>query len=153
MTGSKICLGCKQGLPLTSFYKRWDKRTDPPKQKYIARCKSCHQKQNKTYWTEEKKREYNEAKKQDRRERKERAVIYKGGKCEHCLGSFHIAAYDFHHINPDEKDVDPGLLMQISDEILFKELDKCILLCANCHRIHHYEEGTLGKIRERKKRP
>lgn len=69
-----------------------------------------------------------------------------------CNKEFHVAAFDFHHKNPDEKEIDPGLLMQQKDEVLFKELDKCMLLCANCHRILHYEEGTLGEIKARKRK-
>lgn len=55
-----------------------------------------------------------------------------------CGGVFHHSAFDFHHIDPTTKEKDPGLMMTHSDEVLFKELDKCILLCANCHRIRHY---------------
>ena len=41
---------------------------------------------------------------------KEEAIAYKGGKCEHCGGIYHPAAFDFHHVDPNEKDVDPGAL-------------------------------------------
>lgn len=75
-----------------------------------------------------------------RHARKLRAIEYKGGKCQHCDGVFHPAALDFHHVDPYTKDVEPGLMMGYRDEKLFAELDKCILLCANCHRIHHFKE-------------
>ena len=35
--------------------------------------------------------------------------------------------------------------------LLKVELDKCLLLCSNCHRIHHYKEGTLGEIKSNRK--
>ena len=73
---------------------------------------------------------------------KEEAVQYMGGKCEHCDGVFHTAAYDFHHVDPTQKDVDPGSLMRGLKHKLYAELDKCILLCANCHRIHHWKEAN-----------
>ena len=69
---------------------------------------------------------------------KVKAIEYMGGKCNHCdLITEHREVYDFHHVNMAEKEVDPGSLMQCSWEKLKKELDKCILLCANCHRIVH----------------
>lgn len=58
-----------------------------------------------------------------------------------CGGTFHFSAFDFHHRDRETKDKDPGLMMGLKDEKLFAELDKCDLLCANCHRIHHFHEG------------
>ena len=47
---------------------------------------------------------------------------------------------DFHHINPKEKDYsisdNPNALI----ETILKELEKCVSLCANCHREFHYLE-------------
>ena len=75
-----------------------------------------------------------------RRDRKLEAIEYLGGKCSECGGTFHIASYDFHHIDPNTKDFKPSDLFARSKELLYKELDKCVLLCANCHRVHHYTE-------------
>ena len=61
-------------------------------------------------------------------------------KCTKC-GFNHSAALDFHHENPKEKEHDVNRL--ISDgrfKKAYEEIEKCIVLCANCHRIHHYEE-------------
>jgi len=102
-------------------------------------CKSCTNERN-TKYRKENREYYNQQARQRRNERKQRAIEYKGGICEHCGGTFHTAAFDFHHLDPNEKDKDPGLMMGLTDENLFKELDKCILLCANCHRIHHFKE-------------
>ena len=66
---------------------------------------------------------------------KERAVQYKGGKCQHCGYDKCNEALEFHHINPEEKDF--GMGEHMSWERTKKELDKCILLCANCHREEH----------------
>ena len=77
---------------------------------------------------------------QKRRDTKLKAVEYKGGACGRCGGVFPPAVYDFHHTNPKEKDADPGTLMSYNWDTLKEELDKCILLCANCHRLTHAEE-------------
>lgn len=72
-----------------------------------------------------------------RRGNKLKAIEYKGGACSACGGSFHPCVYDFHHINIKEKEKDPGTLMSSKWETIKKELDKCVLLCANCHRLAH----------------
>jgi hypothetical protein len=66
---------------------------------------------------------------------------YLGGsyKCEHC-GFEHStsAPFDFHHKDPNDKEGSVSALVQNAAlDRLFKEVDKCILLCANCHRIEH----------------
>ncbi len=71
-----------------------------------------------------------------RRNIKSKLVEYKGGKCEICGYNKCIDALEFHHKDPSEKD------LQISGktksfERLKEEADKCILVCANCHREIH----------------
>ena len=52
-----------------------------------------------------------------------------------------IAALEFHHINPIEKDKDYFNMRGGLSPNLKTELDKCVLLCANCHReIHHLSQ-------------
>jgi predicted HNH restriction endonuclease len=61
-------------------------------------------------------------------------------KCTKC-GFSHPAALDFHHTDPSKKD---NLISKLVSNGCFKkareEALKCIVLCANCHRIHHHEE-------------
>ena len=77
-----------------------------------------------------------------RRENKIRAVNYLGGECEGCgLTSPYYSVFDFHHRDPNEKESDPGSLMHRNWETIFKEINKCMLLCANCHRILHEMEN------------
>lgn len=85
----------------------------------------------------EKRRTYT---KERSRQRKIEAIEYKGGYCSRCAGVFHPAAYDFHHRNPSEKEFDPCKMLLAAWEKLTAELDKCDLLCSNCHRIVHYQQ-------------
>jgi predicted HNH restriction endonuclease len=75
-------------------------------------------------------------------ELKLKAIEYKGGKCSICGYSKCKDALDFHHI--DEKDKEFGIGEKgytRSWEKVKIELDKCILVCANCHReIHSNKE-------------
>lgn len=69
---------------------------------------------------------------------KEKLVEYKGGKCEVCGYSKCIEALEFHHLDPAEKEFGVSSYTSLSFEKAKKEVDKCILVCANCHReIHH----------------
>jgi hypothetical protein len=70
-----------------------------------------------------------------------RAIAEMGGKCSHCQQAYHHAAMDFHHVDPGTKEVKGrGLPTGNSWENIKRELAKTILLCSNCHRIHHYKE-------------
>lgn len=67
---------------------------------------------------------------------KKRGVEYLGGKCVRCNWSGNIAAFEFHHID-NNKEFNIGSANNKSWDILKKELNKCELLCSNCHRIEH----------------
>ena len=61
-------------------------------------------------------------------------------KCAKC-GFDHHAALDFHHEDPTEKEYNVNRLISNGQfKKAYAEIEKCIVLCANCHRIHHYEE-------------
>jgi hypothetical protein len=67
-----------------------------------------------------------------------KAVEYKNGKCEICGYNKCVNAFEFHHRNPEEKDFAIGQRGHSrSWEKVKKEIDKCMLLCANCHREIH----------------
>ena len=79
--------------------------------------------------------------------KKEKQLVeYKGGKCEHCGYDKCISALEFHHINPSEKDFGIGQYgSSKSFEKMKQEVDKCILLCCNCHRELHWKlDNELG---------
>lgn len=66
-------------------------------------------------------------------------VNYKGGKCEKCGYDKCIRSLEFHHLDPNEKDFTISG-KSWSFERLKKEVDKCILVCSNCHNEIHYLE-------------
>lgn len=69
------------------------------------------------------------------------ALEYKGSKCQICGYNKCSEALEFHHNNPNEKDFNLSDRDLILDwQIIKKELDKCILVCANCHREIHAKE-------------
>lgn len=74
----------------------------------------------------------------NRYETKLRLIEMLGGCCSKCKQKFHPAAYDFHHVDPKQKEfsITSGYQNMSFDKI-YQEVKKCILLCANCHRIEH----------------
>jgi predicted HNH restriction endonuclease len=73
------------------------------------------------------------------RKLKEKCVAYKGGKCSKCGYNKFVEALEFHHINPEEKSLSLSTGKGYSFEKVKDELDKCILVCANCHREIHVQ--------------
>ena len=72
---------------------------------------------------------------------KQDAVEYKGGSCERCGYDNYIGALHFHHLDPNIKDVSWKTFKLRKFNDAFKaELDKCILLCANCHAEMHAKD-------------
>jgi hypothetical protein len=77
----------------------------------------------------------------DRRKKtKQQCVEYKCNVCYDCNKSFPTVVYDFHHLDPSEKDFSIGQKSFRSFEDLKEELDKCVMLCSNCHRIRHWDD-------------
>ena len=72
-----------------------------------------------------------------RKETKLKAIEYLGGKCADCGIIDDPCVYDFHHINPSSKEISFGSKRSLSFESIKDELDKCVLLCSNCHRKRH----------------
>jgi len=112
----RSCFRCKEFKSRSEYYSR---RGVPGSSPY---CKVCT----------------NDQTKERQRACKAKAIAYKGGCCEICSYSKYQGSLDFHHRNPEEKDFSiSSLKLKKLDGIVKKELDKCMLLCSNCHREEH----------------
>ena len=83
-----------------------------------------------------------------RRKIKEMAVEYKGGECNICGYKRFLGALEFHHLDSKNKDfglAESGLTR--SWERTKAELDKCILICSNCHKEVHGKLLDLKKFK------
>lgn len=74
-----------------------------------------------------------------RRRTKIKLIDHKGGKCEVCGYDKCVAALEFHHTNPLEKDFTVSG-RSWSFERMKKEVEKCKLLCSNCHKEIHFNK-------------
>lgn len=117
--GFKKCPRCQTQKLINQFYTR---RNKPGSGSY---CIECSKKQAS----------------ERQRSLKQTCVNYKGGKCMICGYDRCPAALEFHHRNPNEKDSLFAKKSRSRNSTLEKikpELDKCDLLCSNCHREAHY---------------
>lgn len=110
---TKICTICNTEYPLENFYDNGKNRTH-------STCKKCFTKDIQI----------------DQIEKKRKAVEYLGGKCKHC-GNDNIIVLEFHHLNASKKEANLSTIKRWKLERVIIELNKCILLCANCHVIEH----------------
>lgn len=118
---SMVCLYCNAPL-------------SPPRSKYCSR--SC----NVTYLVDKR-----------RKDLKSKAIDYKGGSCLDCGYKRCKAALVFHHRDPSEKSFPPANMYRYKWEVIIQELDKCDLLCQNCHAERHcsIDNGfTHGELTE-----
>ena len=115
MCTSKVCPHCKETKPLTDFYNRRGVEGGS------VYCKICTIVQTKAR----------------QQALKKKAVEYKGGKCQSCGYDRCLAALEFHHLDPAEKEFTLAHQKSSSFAEIKDELDKCVLLCANCHREAH----------------
>lgn len=113
---NKICPKCKILKPRTDFYP-----IKGQKIKVSGLCKSCILIFNVD----------------QRQEAKRQAVAYKGGGCSKCGYNKCLAALHFHHLDPKDKDKTWNHLKSKFSDKMKLELDKCVLLCANCHIEEH----------------
>jgi hypothetical protein len=77
--------------------------------------------------------------------RRAEAIIYLGGVCVICFTTQNL---DFHHENSEEKKFTIAKGSSFSNERFWSEIDKCILLCKDCHHTQHtstYPCGTPQK--------
>lgn len=134
---TKICNICGEEKPLTEFNFR-----DRRKGTYMAQCKEClHKHKNDLYKTKYKER-YKDRLKENKIKHREyiRNLIslLKAGGCCIC-GEKDQCCLDFHHINNKLFTISDN--PDVTESTLLEEVDKCVILCANCHRKLH-----AGKI-------
>lgn len=69
-----------------------------------------------------------------------------GGKCSKCGYDRNITALHFHHLRDKKFSIDSSTLQHKSLESIISELDKCVLLCANCHSEEHHPNHSKEDI-------
>ncbi len=72
-----------------------------------------------------------------------------GGKCVRCGYNKNLSALTFHHLEDKKFTLDARTFNRCPQELLEKELSKCILLCSNCHHEIHHPDWDIEVLRKR----
>ena len=127
-----ICKDCGQDKPIEDFVKRYDGSN-----KVKPFCIKCGTSRRKKYFTEQQiQNNLNNLviKKSKNIELIKRYKSFCG--CKVC-GDKTYQILDLHHTNPEEKEYNPSSMSGLSLKIVRQELRKCVVLCANHHRLVH----------------
>lgn len=131
----KKCYECGKRKALDQFSKR-----KTSKDGLRLACRECEKERSAAYY------KANRSKWHDRRlETRDKLMELKSTlKCQLCLED-EPRCLDFHHLDPTTKkfDIARGVRDRLSWKSVLKEIEKCVVLCANCHRKVHYGIATL----------
>ena len=129
----KTCTLCKLPKPLSEFNKKASSKDG-----LQNKCRECSKLAAKRHYEEN--AEYYLEKNQRHREEKRLWLeqLKDELKCQNC-GESEPCCLDFHHLDPQEKDftVSQAASWGYSTERIQVEIEKCVILCANCHRKYH----------------
>ena len=110
----KVCSLCNKRKPIDEYYKM--------NGRYMSFCKECQKEKERIKYAQ----------------KQEEFIVYKKTlRCKKC-GESRFYLLDFHHRNPEEKDYAISDNSRASLASLEIELEKCDVLCSNCHREWHY---------------
>lgn len=114
---SKSCRKCNVIKHKSEYYFK-----DKHKNTYQSECKTC----------------FNSRITAQYQQLKSLCVAYMGGKCKLCGYDKYQGALEFHHIDPCKKDFSISMAnSRVFNDKIKQELEKCILVCSNCHREIH----------------
>ena len=121
----KYCPRCDTNHLISEFYNRGKDK------KAAAYCKKCSNK-----ITVERMIQF-----------KLKCVEYKGGKCIECGYNKYYGSMEFHHLDPTLKEFSLSKMRSSAfNAKIIKELDKCVLLCSNCHKEVEAGITTLNNL-------
>lgn len=134
---TKKCSKCKQELEFSQF--RWRNKA---KGVLHSQCKNCEKQVDKIRYKNSFTRQNSVLTRAEQQKENNLFIVntLKAKGCAKC-GEKRLYLMDFHHVNSEDKvNTIAHMTKSASKETLLNELDKCIILCSNCHREFHYFE-------------
>ena len=130
----KTCYKCQKNLSIESFSKNKGRKDGRNSQ-----CKECQKKYKDLHYINNKRMYKDKAKRHDKKIRTWWYEYKLKLKCSQCNFA-HPAAIDFHHIGDKEINLSQAVHDGWGKERILAEVEKCQVLCSNCHRILHWNE-------------
>lgn len=138
---TKICSRCNQDKPVTEFFK-----TKNMKDGLQSACKKCMNISYKNSRDKKQKHYTSVAVARYERNREQLREWKATQKCSCCIES-DPDCLDLHHLDPSKKDVNiSDVVAYWSWKRLQREIEKCIVVCANCHRKIHKGKIIISDI-------
>lgn len=135
----KTCPKCKRLLPLSGFACNASKRDG-----LQSWCRTCKKARDAGYYQRNKDKYLRYNRKQYARLNALLAEL-KARPCTDCGGIFPPYVMDFDHLDSAEKLFDVGRARRSGLSAIKREIAKCELVCANCHRIRTYKRAQAAK--------
>jgi hypothetical protein len=134
----KICNKCGLEKPLDRFNKR-----SGSKDGLQARCKQCNSEALKAHYNDNKAYYKDKQLKLRERNRDYIASIKSSSCCKICQEP-DSCCLDFHHLTDKKYNVAEMPALGLSLELIQEEIDKCVVLCSNCHKKLHAGKINIG---------
>ncbi len=131
----KTCPICEKELPLSDFYKRNYKSGNVG---YSTKCKGCEKEYRQEHYKNNKRMYLDKARRNEKiylKKSREYVVNYlRDNPCVDC-GETDIRVLQFDHLDDKKFAISTGVSNRgfVSYDVLVKEMDKCVVRCANCH--------------------
>lgn len=139
---NKVCCRCTLKKPIEDF--NWKVKSKNKKKSY---CRACDRLGHKKFYQANTTRLKSESILRGKAIRLKFQQFKKTLSCTICSESDSVCL-DFHHTDPKHKDDSIAALVTkgVSWDKLMKEVDKCIVVCRNCHtKIHAYGIDKVKK--------
>lgn len=137
----KTCSSCKLELPLESFNKKKDSL-----QPY---CRPCDNKQARDYYASNRDHHKSVVLKRNKKYLAEARAwvreLKESNPCQDCGISYPWYVMDFDHVRGEKFDNVSKLLANAAAKSKIQaEIDKCELVCSNCHRERTFSRSVKG---------
>lgn len=132
-TNYKICSKCKVSKPISEFSFR--QTATGVRQSY---CKECGKRLTRSHYRNNK-RQYLDRNVRSYLKRRELVKQMKSRACADCDVQYPFYVMDFDHREGEIKEYELNRVDRMTTRAILREIEKCDVVCANCHRVRTYE--------------
>jgi hypothetical protein len=131
-SSDKTCSKCKVSKPLSDFNFR-----NAAAGLYQSYCKECGNKLTRSHYRNNK-RQYLDRNLRSYLKRRELVRQIKSRACADCGIQYPFYVMDFDHREGETKEYELNRVDRMTTRALLREIEKCDVVCANCHRVRTY---------------
>jgi hypothetical protein len=134
----KICSMCSKEKSLSEFNKKSGRKNHQPY------CRSCDNQKSREYYAANKEHHIKEISKRNKKYKKEIDDLIRdmksSTKCADCNKKYHWFQMDFDHVRgKKDRPISEMVGNKVGKDRILAEIDKCEIVCANCHRLRTFK--------------